>query len=108
MKHTIAPEVIHLIMDKAEEISKNCPETCRDFEIMTSPLKEETLILRWVSIDTSNLSKIRQCYLYECFNLDGSPQDCSINYTSALEAQAFFESLTTHYQQQCAVDHRAL
>ena len=98
--------VIAKIMNRAVQIHQGCKEECRDFRIMISPKRAGTLILRWTTIDMRNLDNPRQCYHYECFNADGTSQNCSINYSSQTEANEFFFSLTTLYKQKFANDHK--
>lgn len=102
----IKPSIIHLIMDRAMEINANCNEECRDFRIMVSPMKHKTLILRWTSINIENLDKPKQAYAYECFNEDGSTQNCGVNYTNQEEANQFYFSLFTLHQQDFCTDHK--
>lgn len=106
MKRKLNKKVTDSMMDRAIEINKNCPEQCCDFRIMTSPMRKKTLILRWTTINIEDIDRPVQCYFYECFNPDGSSQNCSVNYTDQQEANQFFESLTTHYKQTFAIDHR--
>ncbi|WP_346881280.1 hypothetical protein [uncultured Algibacter sp.] len=105
-KKTLKVGVIQKIMDRAIEINKSCKEQCRDFQIMVSPKHENTLILRWTNIDISNIDNPVQCYRYECFKTDGTPQLCSIHYTNQEDANIFFWSLEPLHQQQCAIDHK--
>ena len=102
---TMKQTIINKLMDRGIEIARQCPETCRDFRIMTSSMRKATLILRWTAIDLSDEDKPVQCFRYECFNVDGSPQNCSVHYASVTGANAFFASLVTHYQQDCCGDH---
>lgn len=101
----IAKKIIHTIMDRAIVINKVSEEHCRDFRIMVSERHPETLILRWVAIDISDVDRPVQCYRYECFDVDGSPQHCSIYYADQQEANDFFSGLKTLHTQECAVDH---
>lgn len=105
METKLDAPVIKRIMDKALEIHRGCRDECRDFRIMTSPMREGTLILRWLEIDISDVERPRQCFRYECFNPDGSPQNCSVNYSNQEEANEFFFSLETLYKQNFASDH---
>jgi hypothetical protein len=105
-KNVLEREVIEKIMDRAIEIHKECPDECRDFRIMESPMRKNTLILRWTAINLENIEKPRQCYHYECYYPDGSPQHCAINYDSAEEANEFFFSLHTWHKQEFAKDHK--
>lgn len=105
MENALDRVVIKRIMDRAVEIHKQCPDECRDFRIMVSPMREATLILRWLTIDISDLDRPTQCFHYECFNLDGSSQNCSVNYSSQEEANQFFFGLETIYSQNFASDH---
>lgn len=98
--------VIQKIMDRAMDINKGCEERCRDFQIMVSTERKDTLILRWTTIDLSNIENPVQCFRYECFEMDGTPQLCSIHYTNQEEANAFFWSLEPLYKQQFAIDHK--
>jgi len=70
-KKTLKQSVIHKIMDRAIEINKACAAQCRDFQIMLSQKRKNTLILRWTTIDISNEDNPVQCYRYECFKTDG-------------------------------------
>lgn len=106
MKRKLSRKVTDGMMNRAIEINKGCPERCCDFRIMTSPMRKKTLILRWTSINIEDIDKPSQCYFYECFNLDGTSQNCSVNYTDQEEANQFFESLSTHYKQTFAIDHK--
>ncbi|TGV03591.1 hypothetical protein [Flavivirga rizhaonensis] len=105
-KKVLKSNVIQNIMDRAIEINRGCQENCRDFQIMVSPMRENTLILRWTTIDISNIDKPLQYYRYECFKIDGTPQLCSIHYSNQEEANAFFWSLESLYNQQFAIDHK--
>ena len=98
-------KVIQKIMDRAIELNGKCPEECRDFRIMTSPLREDVLILRWTAIDIEDIERPVQCFHFECFERDGTPQLCSVYYSNQEEANAFFNSLTELYRQQFAIDH---
>ncbi len=93
-------------MDRAIEISKGCQDACRDFRIMTSPMRKEVLILRYTTINIDNIDNPIQCYRYECFELDGTPQLCSVNYSDQQEANDFFVSLKTHYKQGFCNSHK--
>ena len=93
-------------MDRAIEINRSCPEECRDFKIMISDMRKETLLLRWTTINIDDIDKPLQCYRYECFNLDGTSQNCSVNYSNQNEANKFFWSLKKLYTQQFASDHK--
>jgi hypothetical protein len=106
MEKDLETKIIDSIMDRALEIHNTCPDQCRDFRIMSSPLRKDTLILRWTAINLDNIDKPRQCFHYECFYPDGTPQRCSINYDSAEEANSFFWSLKTLYRQDFASDHK--
>ena len=106
MKKKVSQTVINNMMDRAIEINKSCPEECRDFTIMSSPMRKRTLLLRWTTINIDNIESPIQCYRYECFNMDGSSQNCSVNYADQQEANAFFQGLKTLYQQQFASDHK--
>jgi len=99
-------KVINRIMDRGITISKECQDTCRDFRIMTSPMRKDTLILRWTTINIDNPDHPIQCYRYECFESDGTPQFCSVNYANQQEANAFFWSLKTHYKQGFCNSHK--
>lgn len=105
-KKEVSQFVINRIMDRAIEINKQSKKHCRDFEIMISSERKEVLILRWLTIDISNIDNPVQCYHYECFELDGSPQLCSVYYSNQAEANAFFWSLKPLYKQQYAIDHK--
>ena len=106
MEKNLDKHVITKIMDKALVIHHECPHECRDFRIMASPHRKNTLILRWTTINLENPDKPAQCFHYECFNPDGSPQNCSINYDTPEEANEFFWSLKSIYQQDFAADHK--
>lgn len=93
------------IMDRAITIHKERTEHCRDFRIMISGTHPNILILRWTTIDISDADRPVQCYRYECFDPDGTPQYCSIFYTDQEEANTFFTGLQTLHAQECAVDH---
>jgi hypothetical protein len=97
---------INRLMDRAIEINGSCPLHCRDFRIMVSPMREDALILRWTTIDLSDVERPLQCFHYECFNVDGTPQNCSVYYENQQEANAFFFSLKTLYRQDFANDHK--
>lgn len=101
----IPKEIINKIMNRAIEINKVCKEHCRDFRIMESSMLKKTRILRWTTIDISNVDRPVQCYRYECFDMDGTPQNCSIHYSDRQEANEFFMSLTTLYKQEYSIDH---
>ncbi len=105
-KKELQQAVIHKIMDRAIAINKACAAQCRDFQIMRSTKHENTLILRWTAIDISNEDNPLQCYRYECFKKDGSPQLCSIHYSNQEEANAFIWSLESLYHQHYAIDHK--
>jgi len=105
-KKVLKQSVIHRIMDRAVDINKACKERCRDFQIMLSRKRENTLILRWTIIDISNEDNPVQCYRYECFKTDGTPQLCSIHYADQEEANVFIWSLEPLYHQQYAIDHK--
>ncbi len=98
--------VIEKVMDRAMEISNGCQEHCRDFQIMTSKQHPDILILRWMTIDMGAIDTLFQCYRYECFDMDGTPQYCSIHYSNQEEANAFFKSLSPLYAQEYAADHK--
>ena len=102
----VSQRVINKMMDRAIEINRQWKEECRDFTIMVSPLRSNTLLLRWTTINIENIDNPIQCYFYECFNTDGTPQNCSVNYTDQEEANEFFWSLEKRYEQQFASDHR--
>lgn len=106
MKKKLKQSVIDAIMDRAVEINKTCKEQCRDFEIMLSRKRENSLILRWTSIDISNEDNPVQQYRYECFQTDGTLQMCSVHYADQDEANEFIWSLEPLYHQQFAIDHK--
>jgi hypothetical protein len=106
MKKLLKQSVIIAIMDRAVEINKACKEQCRDFEIMLSRKRENSLILRWTSIDISNEDNPVQQYRYECFQTDGTSQMCSVHYADQEEANEFIWSLEPLYHQQFAIDHK--
>lgn len=97
--------VIHNIMNRAIEINDSCSELCRNFKIMESPQHEGIYILRWTTIDITNIEQPIQKYRYECFEKDGTPQLCSIYYQDQAKANEFFENLIPLYTQQFAVNH---
>ena len=101
----ISNNVIQAIMNRAVVINRECKEHCRDFRIMESPMHKKTRILRWSTIDISNVDRPIQCYRYECFDMDGTPQRCSIHYADQEEANEFFMTLTTLYKQEYSIDH---
>ena len=101
----IDKSVIYSIMSRAIQINTSCKEMCRDFKIMESSKHKNTLILRWRTIDISNVDNPVQSYRYECFKLDGTPQYCSIYYSNVEQANEFIESLTSLHHQQFAIDH---
>lgn len=105
-KIKLEPQVVQRIMDRAIEINKGCAEKCRDFQVMLSQKRENTLILRWTTIDISDIERPVQCYRYECFEMDGTPHLCSIHYANQEEANDFFWSLEPLYQQEYAIDHK--
>lgn len=105
MKKELKQGLIHKIMNRALEINKECLENCRDFQIMISSMRSNVLILRYTTIDVSNIDNPVQCYKFECFELDGTPQLCSIHYTNQEEANEFIWSLEPLYHQQYAIDH---
>ena len=105
-KEPLDVDIIQKIMDRAIEINKSCKERCRDFQIMLSQKRKNTLILRWTTIDMSNIENPVQCFRYECFEMDGTPQLCSVHYTNQEKANDFFWSLEPLYQQQFAIDHK--
>lgn len=104
----IDQQIIEKIMDKAIEIDKLSEKQCRDFRIMESDDRKEVLLLRWTTIDISNIDNPIQSYHYQCFELDGTPQHCSIYYSNQEEANSFFFSLRTLYQQLFSIDHKNL
>lgn len=106
MKKKLKQSVIDAIMDRAVEINKACKEQCRDFEIMLSRKRENSLILRWTSIDISNEDNPVQHYRYECFQTDGTSQMCSVHYADQEEANEFIWSLEPLYHQKFAIDHK--
>lgn len=101
----ITKDIIYALMDRAIEINKECREHCRDFRIMVSGKRPNTLILRWTAIDIQDEDRPVQCYRYECFDMDGTPQNCSVHYSDQQEANEFFWSLTTLYKQEFSIDH---
>jgi len=105
-KHTLKQSTIHKIMDRAIEINKSCKEHCRDFQIMISPKRMHVLILRWITIDISNVDNPIQYYRFECFKTDGTAQLCSIYYSNQEEANEFLWTLEPLYHQQYAIDHK--
>ncbi|WP_179022123.1 hypothetical protein [Winogradskyella forsetii] len=105
-KKTLKQSVIYKIMDRAIDINKACTAQCRDFQIMVSTMRKNILILRWTTIDISNIDNPVQCYRYECFKTDGTSQLCSIHYADQEEANDFIWSLEPLYHQQYAIDHK--
>ncbi|MFC4633522.1 hypothetical protein ACFO3O_06365 [Dokdonia ponticola] len=95
----IPQDSIQKIMEGAVLIQKHCKESCFDFQVMTSRFHKDTLILRWVEVDISDVERPIQCYRYRCYHLDGSAQNCSIHYNNVQEANTFFKSLETHFRQ---------
>ena len=104
MKDHLNPKALQKIMERAVVIDKNCEEQCREFTIMTSPMRKETLILQWLTIDISDIDRPIQKYEYECFYLDGTSQNCGVNYDSQEEANRFFKTLKPLYKQLFAKD----
>ncbi len=103
----VSNQVIEKIMDRGMQIDKDCHEHCRDFKIMVASERHpDILILRWTTIDIDDIDRPKQCYRYECFETDGTPQDCSIHYSDQNEANDFFSGLETLHTQQCAIDHK--
>ena len=98
-------QIIDKVMNRAIQINNLCKEQCRDFKIMTSPMREDTLILQWRTIDISNEDNPVQHYHYECFEMDGTPEFCSVHYTNQEQANDFITSLQTLYTQKFAIDH---
>lgn len=107
MKENLKQAHLH-ILDQAKVINAQCSDTCFDFSIMTSELHTDTLILRWLEIDIRDINCPIQQYRYRCFNLDGSPQHCSIHYSNQQEANAFFKGLVVLHTQDYANDHELL
>ncbi len=105
-KTIIKQSVIHKIMDRGILINKQSKLPCRNFQIMISTLRSHILILRWTTIDLSDQDNPKQCFRYECFTKEGTPQLCSIYYTNQEEANAFFWSLQPLYNQSYAIDHK--
>lgn len=101
----ISKKVIASIMNRGMQIDKNCKEHCRDFRIMVSREHPNTLLLRWTTIDIGDVDRPKQCYRYECFDMDGTPRHCSIHYSDQKQANVFFSELETLHLQQCAMDH---
>ena len=90
---TISLEVKARIAERARQIIQHSAEECRDFSLHRSLLHPKTLILRWLSIDLYDIDHPHQCYLYECFDEQGSPLNCSIHYATITEAERFYNSL---------------
>lgn len=101
-------QIIEALMDRAIEIDAGCQESCRYFTIMSSPMRSDTWILRWLNINIEDLDNPIQRFHYECFHLDGSPQNCGVHYANQQEANSFFDSLVPHYSQEFAIDHKSL
>ena len=96
--------VIEKIMNRATEISGYVQQECFDFCIMTSHLKPGVLILRWTSVDLSNPDFPCQTFHYECFEEDGTPQNCSIYFDQSRQQEAnefFFSLVKLHSQDFC-------
>ena len=106
MNKPVPTEILHKIMDRAIEINQSSAETCRDFTVMASPKRKNTLILRWLSIDLSNPRRIKQTFFYECFTPTGDPMYCSVFHWDQDEANGFFVSLKPLYGQKFAMDHK--
>ena len=106
MQRKLDDKVVNAIMNHAIAINERSMDECRDFRIMESFMRKDTLILRWMSIDISDEDRPRQCYYYECFNPDGTPQNCSVNYANQQEANEFFYSLLTLHKQKFCIDHK--
>ena len=106
MKKELDKELIDKIMNRAIVLNRLCTEECRDFRIMVSPMRENTYLLRWTTIDVKNPDHPIQHYHYECFYPDGTSQNCSVNYDTQEEANEFFWSLETYYKQEYASDHK--
>lgn len=106
MQKQLDHKVIVRMMDRAIEINRQCPEECRDFKIMVSPMRENTLVLRWTTINIDNIDKPVQCFHYECFDMDGYSRNCSVDFADQDEANDFFWSLQTLHRQQFANDHK--
>ena len=106
MQKQLDKTIIERIMDRAIEINRQCKEECRDFKIMVSPMRENTLVLRWTTINIENIDKPVQCFHYECFDMEGYSQHCSVNFADQEEANEFFWSLQTLHRQQFANDHK--
>ncbi len=106
MKEGIDKRTVFKIMDRGAVIQQACKEECRDFRVMESPMRPCELILRWTTIDISDIERPKQCYCYECFDEQGEPQDCSVHYADNNEANEFFWTLRTLYQQDFAKDHQ--
>lgn len=98
-------QVIHNIMNRAIKINESCKQKCRDFKIMTSTMRVDSLILRWRTIDISNEDNPIQYYRYECFKMDGTPLFCSVHYTNQEQANDFIISLELLHNQKFAIDH---
>lgn len=98
--------VINKIMDKASEINKACKLQCRDFKIMFLPKYENTLILRWITIDISNEDNPIQLYDYEYFNTIGISQRCPIFLSIQEEINDFNLNLKVLHHQDFAIDHK--
>ena len=60
MQRKPGQKVINKIMDRAIEINRGCPKQCRDFSIMTSPMRKGTLLLQWTTINVE-ISR-QQCF----------------------------------------------
>jgi len=99
MKKKLEPSVLEKIMVHARRIDASESLHCRQFQIMISPLRPDTLILRWLTIEISNPDNPIQRYNNLCFYADGLSQDCSINYADQQEANEFFASLECLHQQ---------
>ncbi|MGB3463949.1 MAG: hypothetical protein WBA74_01710 [Cyclobacteriaceae bacterium] len=98
-------KVYKKILDHAPAIDTESLNLCRDFAIVRSKLRPSTLMLRWTSINIEDIDRPSQTYYYRCFNLDGSSQDCSVNYANQQEANEFFQSVEIVLKQRFAKDH---
>jgi hypothetical protein len=107
IEETLEKKIVEKIMNRAIEINDSCKEHCREFKIMKSKKHKNTLILRWLTIDVSAIERLFQCYRYECFDADGTPQYCSIHYANQEEANEFFKGLKPLYIQEYAIDHKS-
>jgi hypothetical protein len=105
MRKKLNEFIVHRMMSRAAEISGSCGDACREFKIMVSEKRPDTLILQWTSINIDNLDAPMQSYHYECFDQAGHSQNCSVNYKDQADANDFFRSLKALHHQTYSTDH---